>query len=113
MSLSLNCLVLGDDPEKTFTVEIPKNKNIYELKRLIKEKKCHHLNYFDARQLRVWQVSVPIDNLKAELGNINLADAQTLFPLKKLTEFFEDVAKDSHSLHVIAKAPGMSQRASL
>ena len=52
-SRSLNCLVLGDDPEKAFTVEIPKNEIFYALKRLIKEKKSPHLNHIAASDLAV------------------------------------------------------------
>jgi crinkler effector protein len=37
MSLSLNCLVLGDDLEKMFTVKIPKTENVSILKDWIEE----------------------------------------------------------------------------
>jgi hypothetical protein len=70
MPLSLNCLILGDDSDRTFTAEIPKNSI---LKDLIREKKASRLYHIDASDLNLWQVSFPIDNLKMELGNINLA----------------------------------------
>jgi len=44
MSLSLNCLVLGDDLDEAFTVKIPKNKNISNLRDLIKEKAPYHIS---------------------------------------------------------------------
>src|SRR5882762_3365432 len=56
MSLSLNCFLLGDNPDRMFIVEIPKTKNVSILKDLIEEKKAPHL-----------------DDLETELGNINLA----------------------------------------
>jgi hypothetical protein len=105
MSLSLNCLVVGDKPDRIFTVEIPKNKNISFLKDLIKEKKAPHLDHVAASDLDLWRVSFPIDDLETELGNINLAGYLKLSPpSKKLTPFFTDAADDC--LHVIAKAPG-------
>ena len=112
MSLSLNCLAIGDDPDQIFTVEIPKNKNISILKDLIREKKARHFNHVDASDLDLWQVSFPIDDLQTELGNINLARYLKLSPpSKKLATFFTDVADDC--LHVIAKAPGTSRQSSL
>ncbi|KIJ92449.1 hypothetical protein K443DRAFT_135290 [Laccaria amethystina LaAM-08-1] len=104
MTLSLNCIVLGDDPDRTFTVEIPKNKNVSILKDLIKEKKAPHLDHIAASDLDLWQVSFPIDDLGTELGDINLARYRKLSPpSKELTTFFTDAA--GGCLHVIAKAP--------
>ena len=112
MSLSLNCLVVGDDPDRMFTVKIPKTENVSILKDLIKEKKAHHFEHVDASDLDLWQVSFPIDDLETELGNINLARYPKLSPpSKKLTAFFTDSADDC--LHVIAKVPGMSRQSSL
>jgi hypothetical protein len=107
MSLSLNCLAIGDDPERAFTVEIPEVKNVSILKDLIKEKKAPHFNHIAASDLDLWQVSFPIDDLETELGNINLARYLKLSPpTKKLATFFTDVADDC--LHVIAKVPSTS-----
>src|SRR6266699_3411019 len=112
MSLSLNSLVVGDDPDRTFTVEVPKNKTISILKKLIKEEKARHFEHVDASDLDLWQVSFPIDDLETELGNINLSRYPKLSPpSKKLTTFFTDAADDC--LHVIAKAPGTSRQSSL
>ena len=108
MSLSLNCLVFGDDPERTFTIQIPKTDNVSILKSLIKKEKAPHLDHVAASDLDLWQVSIPIDDdLETELGKINLARSLKLSsPTKKLAKIFTDVADDC--LHVIAKAPGTS-----
>jgi len=109
---SLNCFILGDDPDRIFTVKVPKTENVSILKDLIKEKKAPHLDHVAASDLDLWQVSFPIDDLETELRNINLAGYQKLSPpSKKLTTFFTDVADDC--LHVIAKAPGTSRQSSL
>jgi hypothetical protein len=60
---SLNCFVVGDDPDRMFTVEVEKTKNVSILKDLIKEKKAPHLNHVAASDLDLWKVDVPIDDL--------------------------------------------------
>ena len=112
MSLSLNCFVLGDNPDRFFTVKIEKTENVSILKDLIKEKKSHHFNHIAASDLDLWLVSFPVDDLKTELKNTNLARYPKLSPpSKRLSTFFTDAADDC--LHVIAKVPGMSRQSSL
>jgi crinkler effector protein len=72
MSLSLNCLLPGDDPDRTFTVEIPKNKNVSILKDLIKEKNPSSLGKVDVKNIDLWLVSFPIDDLEMEVAYIDL-----------------------------------------
>ena len=81
MSLSLNCFVLGDNPDRFFTVEIPKNRNVSILKKLIEEK-SPHFNHIQvaASDLDLWQVFFPIDDLEKELENINLDGYPKLSP---------------------------------
>jgi len=103
MSLSLNCLVIGDHPDRMFTVKVAKIENVSILKKLIKEEKAPHLDRVAASDLDLWQVSFPVDDLETVLENINLSDYPKLSPpSKKLATFFTDVADDC--LHVIAKA---------
>ena len=63
MSLSFNCLVLGDELEKMFVVEVEKTKSVSILKDLIKEKKASRLKDIDASDLDLWKVDFPIDDL--------------------------------------------------
>ena len=113
LSLALNCFLLGDDPDRIFTVEIPKNENVSILKDLIREKNPSSLGNVDVKNIDLWQVSFPIDDhLKTKLLNINLAGYLKLSPFtKSLNTFFTDVADDC--LHVIANAPGTSRQSSL
>jgi hypothetical protein len=53
--LELNCLVLGDDPIKLFTVTIPSSKNVSALREAIKKKE-HTFHNVDADTLRLWKV---------------------------------------------------------
>ena len=112
MSLILNCLAIGDDLDRSFTIEIAKNKNVSILKDLIKEKKAPHLNQVAASDLDLWQVSFPFDDLETELKNINLARYPKLSPPgKELAAFFTDVA--GGCIHVIVRAPGTSRHSPL
>ena len=107
-SLSLNCFVFGDEPDRVFTVRINKNKNVRILKDLIMEEKASHLNHVDASDLVLWKVDLSIDDLKAGLADFELDPQST--PLKSLL-MFEDVRHQD--IHVLVKAPGMSRQSSL
>ncbi|KAI0289164.1 hypothetical protein B0F90DRAFT_886032 [Multifurca ochricompacta] len=62
--LSLNCSVLrvNGKPNQFFVVDIPKTKNVSNLKHLIKEKQSRRLNHVDASDLILSQVSLPMDD---------------------------------------------------
>ena len=107
MSLSLNCLVLGDELEKIFTVKIDKTENVSILKDLIKEKKAPHLDHVAASELDLWMVDRCLDERK--LGAELVLDTQSKLspPRKKLSSFFNGTVDDER-LHIIAKAPGTS-----
>jgi len=55
-TFSLNCFVLGDDPENVFPVDIQTTSKIGILKDLIKQKKSPRLNHVVASDLEVFQV---------------------------------------------------------
>ena len=98
MSLSLNCLVYGDDPEKWFTVEVQKDKNVSILKKLIKEK-APHLDHIDASDLDLYLTLQPL--------HVNHDPSKKLSPRKILSSIFDQVI-DPQRLHIIANAPGTS-----
>ena len=82
---------------------------------LIKEKNPSSLGNVDVKNIDLWQVSFPIDDLETELGNINLALYPKLSPSsKKLTTIYTDAAWRQSSaaddcLHAAAKAPRTSR----
>jgi Crinkler effector protein N-terminal domain len=103
--LSLNCFLLGDDSDRMFTVEIPKNKNVNILKKIIKEEKTPHLDHIAASDLDLWQVSFPIDDLPSK----NLA---TVGPKLRSEKFLSDAFRpelDVNRIHVFARAPGQGE----
>ena len=106
MALSLNCFLVGDDLDRTFTVEIKKTKNVNILKDLIKEKKAPTLNHIAASDLDLWAAGFEVDALTEESLN-NALDKRKLSTTTKLSSFFNNVANDDF-LHIIVKAPGTS-----
>ena len=97
--LSLNC-VISDDPDRMFTVEIEKTKNVSILKDMIKEKKAPHLNHIAASDLDLWQVECPIGNLPFKNRP---ADQPELRSEKLLSEVFP-AGLDINCIHVVAFA---------
>ena len=100
--LSLNCFLLGDDPDLTFTVEIPKNKNVSILKDLIKEKNPSSLGNIDVKNIDIWQVSFPIDDLPSK-------NPPTIGPKLRSEKLLFDVFPsdlDTNRIHVVARVPG-------
>jgi Crinkler effector protein N-terminal domain len=112
MSLSLNCLVLGDKPERMFTVKIPKTDNVSILKKLINEKNLNLFGNIDLKNIDLWKVDLHMDELGEEPVHINLNTYTKLSPpWLKLSSVFEGTVDDER-LHVITKAPGMSHSSS-
>ena len=60
-TFALNCLLLGDDTRKVFTVKIPESENVSILKELIKAKKTRQLAHLDASDLVLWKVRLTPD----------------------------------------------------
>jgi hypothetical protein len=108
MSLSLNCLIHGEDQEKMFTIEIEETKNVSILKDLIKEKKAFLLNHVDASDLDLWMVDLRLAELAAGPVHVNLDAFQKLSPPRKKLSSFYKLDIDDERLHIIAKAPGTS-----
>jgi hypothetical protein len=101
-TLTLNCLVSGDDPDRIFTIEIANAKNVGALKKAIKEEKKLAFQYADADALVLWKVSLPVDeSLKENL--INLSGEKLSLPLDKLSKVFSDL--DDTYLHIVVGRP--------
>ena len=103
--LSLNCFLLGDDPDRMFTVEILNNKNVSILKDLIKEKKASQLKDIDASDLDLWKVDFPIDNLPTK--NL-VTDGPKLGSGELLSDVFPSEL-DIRFIHVTVYVPVRSE----
>ena len=108
--LQLNCWVLDEDSNRIFPVEIDRDKNVGGLKEAIKEKKFPAFDHITADSLKVWNVSIPIDedtNLQAKVKDLRLHEKKSLWALKGLRRIFRDL--DQETLHVVIKAPPISE----
>jgi hypothetical protein len=56
--LSLQCWVLGDDPQRVFPAEISKTKTVGSLKDVIKDKKKPQFDSIAADVLDLWKVRI-------------------------------------------------------
>ena len=101
-SLILN-IAIGDDPDRTFTVEIPKNEAIDILKDRIKEKKAPHFNHIAASDLDLWQVSFPIDDLHSNI--LPPTVGPKMRPNRLLSDAFPSELDNNH-IHVVVRPPG-------
>jgi hypothetical protein len=108
MSLSLNCLILGDTQERMITPEVDNTKSATKLKELIKEKYTHKLDHIDASDLTLWMVNLNLDELGDEPVHVDLATCKKLSPPRlPLSSFFKGSVDDQY-LHVVVEAPGTS-----
>ena len=108
MSLSLNCLVLGDDPERMFIVEIENTEYVSILKDRIKDKNSSSFGNVDSMNIDLWMVDLDMDELGVEPVHVNLDNYPKLSPPRKKLSFFFNGNLDDERLHIIAKAPGTS-----
>lgn len=104
--LRLNCLVLKPDAtaKNIFSIDIPDTEIVDTLRGAIKEENQNTFRYVDADALRLWSVSIPVDDLFEEnIGNLNLDGIPLLLPVEELSEVFSDVARKH--LHVVVRGP--------
>ncbi|KAG1738714.1 hypothetical protein EDB19DRAFT_2039530 [Suillus lakei] len=107
-NLKINCFILGDDPDQIFRVKIAWTKAVYDLKKLIKEKK-HEFDGVDANTLQLWKVDInPEKERKLDLPH----DAKELKPLTRLSKVFT-VAPDDKHLHIFVQRPHNGSRSQL
>ena len=103
MTFPINCLILGDEPGRTFTVNISDdNQNIISLRKLIKKEIDPGLNHVPVSDLELWEVDFCLQDQR--LANF-VPDGQPLLPFQTL-HMFKDGPNDH--IRVIVKVPGMS-----
>ncbi|KAI6015790.1 hypothetical protein BKA83DRAFT_4030840, partial [Pisolithus microcarpus] len=101
--VELNCFILGDDPYKTFGVEILNTENVSTLKDLIKEKLSPKLNHVAVTDLTVWRVSLPADSITQELTAANIP-GQPLCSVTRISSIFTEAPVDEY-VHILVQVP--------
>ena len=61
--LSLNRWIVDDSPDEVFFVKLNKTDSASILKETIEEKNTNSFGNFDSKQLYLWKVCLPLDNL--------------------------------------------------
>ena len=103
--LELNCLVLGDQCNHIFPVEIAGTKSVGSLKEAIKEKKHAAFQHIDTDALDLWNVSKVVDQtLKNNLGKVNFLEKESLSPVDKLSKVFPNLPVEGR-LHIVVGRP--------
>ncbi|KAE9392048.1 hypothetical protein BT96DRAFT_754297, partial [Gymnopus androsaceus JB14] len=101
----LNCLVLGDQRNHIFPVEIAGTKSVGSLKEVIKEKKHAAFPHIDADALELWNVSEPVDqHLENNLEKANFHGKESLSPVDKLSKIFPNLPVEG-CLHIVVWCP--------
>ena len=103
--LSLNCFIHGDDPDRMFTVEVPKTENVSILKSLIKKKNSSSFGNVDAKNIDLRKVDFPIVDFPTK--NF-LTDGPKLGSGELLLDVFPSEL-DIKFIHVIVYVPVRSE----
>ena len=102
--LSLNCWIDCDsdssDLDDIFTITIPGENNVSNLKEIIKEKNNFS---FPAQKLKLWKVCLPLDKFYT-ISSLKLENNTKLSPpTRKLSQFFDEAVGEG--LHIVVKKP--------
>ena len=107
--LELNCFIHGDDPHHVFPVTIASTESVGALKDAIKHKKQVALEHVDADALKLWKVSIPVnDGFKENARKVELRDEEVLSPVGRLSKVFFGQPEDGN-LHIIVHLPSTSE----
>jgi hypothetical protein len=106
MSFSLNCLILGDNPDDFFSVDVTNSDYLSVLKQRIKQTRAVRLAQVDATELELRMVNFPLDELESKLTELTLDKYPKLLSQRKISSLFDDVHYSDDCLHIIVIAPG-------
>jgi len=96
--------VLGDW-KKGFTVEVPKTKNVSILKDEIKKRIAPDLDHVPAKDLDLFQVSIPVGDDAEE--TFKKLDRRPLNYLSRLSQLFPFV--EENSLQIVVEVPAKGE----
>ncbi|TDL27110.1 hypothetical protein BD410DRAFT_783297 [Rickenella mellea] len=104
-TLTLFCWIQDDDPQLSFIVNIGRTETVAALRVAIKNQKSVELAAYDANTLRLWPVSIPInEHLPKAVGDLMLRDDSKLKTEDYMSEIFLGVPFMKH-VHVVVRLP--------
>ena len=101
--MSLRCHLLGDKRNTFFTVKISKDDDVSILKKMIKKDKSVKLANFDASDLILYNVSLPIADFDTQFDTLQLESHPILSDANKLSSIFPNTSDDL--IHIIVNLP--------
>ncbi|CAG8734224.1 30830_t:CDS:2, partial [Gigaspora margarita] len=104
----------GEAIEKTFIVEIEKDKTIIHLKKGIKKEREIFYRNIDANDLTIWKVNIPANNgnvkVNVVLENNQEKGVQKLdCPVNKIGDIFKETPATDH-IHIIVVQPAQTNK---
>ena len=103
MSITLFCLVKGSTIANAFEVDIEKDKSISKLKEAIKEKNAQTFANIDAKDIKLWKVTISGDR-DDQLRNLILQDSDELLAINDIGDYWPTSPPKKH-IHIIVKLP--------
>ncbi|KAI9455621.1 hypothetical protein HD554DRAFT_2178403 [Boletus coccyginus] len=97
--ISLNCLIVGDDPSEMFKIQIARTADVYDLKEAIKKKNAILFRDVEAKNLGLYMVSVA-EPYEDNLRNVILSRRERLKGNKELSVVFPK-PPPKHHIHII------------
>ena len=86
-----------------FPVHIDGNSLVGDLKKVIKAEQPQSFANVDAKDIKLWNVTIP-DDRDDLLSNISLQDKDELLATKKISKYFPDPPPEEH-IHVLVEPP--------
>ncbi|KAG0035316.1 hypothetical protein BGZ81_009812 [Podila clonocystis] len=103
--LTLFCLADGNPTSNAFSIKIPTNDTIHDLKKLIKAEKTNDFSDVDADKLTLWRVSIPIDDdNEIPIWLDSLTDKKKLLPRTYISVLFTDGLPDEFT-YILVQRP--------
>ncbi|KAG0010902.1 hypothetical protein BGZ81_002492, partial [Podila clonocystis] len=113
--MTLFCIVDGEATSSAFSIKIPPNDNVDDLKNLIKTKKTPEFEDVAADKLTLWKVSIPIidgNEIPILLDDFNKEDKKKLGPATRLSKvFLEGLPEETVNIIVQRPPPAADQNA--
>ncbi|KAF9321817.1 hypothetical protein BG003_010841 [Podila horticola] len=110
-SLNLICLVDGEATSNAFSVKIPSNDSVDDLKKLIKTEKSVAFDDIPANKLTLWRVSIPVvlankhnPIVLNEIDSPTELDPTELDPTDDISDVFED-QPPKKTIHIMVQRP--------
>src|SRR6266542_1738717 len=103
MPITLLCLVKGNTTASAFAVDIDREKLVSHLKEVIKEKNAQTFANIDAKDLKLWNVTIPGDR-DDQLRNLILQDSDELLAINDIGDYWPEKPLKKN-IHVLVEPP--------